>query len=617
MLAIDRYYCLTGVSMSKRKSNKTNDNPKWWDELLVKTRITHSFILHFNTTDYASPEAPIWLPSYLAKKLSQCEVVAIYSLDHGITFSLESMKQKALEILGIANLDRRGTDPSLDTLRLVSAVPTADEQELPRSPVDALSLLDRLLRAHRPQGDGDGDNPPPMVSVIIERAELIVPDADLATMSTDDRTTLATIARWGTDSEIEKAGNPVILVVGALADLHKELRAARNRFEVIEVPLPDSDARYRYVERYISERGRFELDDDLTIETVAAATAGLSLVQVEDVLLRAEGIGVLTNDLIWERKQNIIKATFGDVLEILDPRFGFADIGGFEYIKEFFLRNVIRPIRDGRKNRVPMGVLMTGPAGTGKSIMAEAVAREAGINAARLRIGGQITSRWQGEGERNLEKALHAISSLAPAIVFIDEIDQAVRRGDDDRGSNQQDQRIFQRLLEFMADTSHRGEIVFLATTNRPDLMDAALRRPGRFDKKIPFLISSRDERRAIFEVKAHRYLGQEVEVSEEILDNTEGWTGAEIEAAVVKTAEIVEDENAEPTWALSQAVQRLSPSTADVQLMTLLAVAECNDRDLLPPKYREMLDDRAALTDKVKAAREDEGQLGRRRVNL
>ena len=259
---------------------------------------------------------------------------------------------------------------------------------------------------------------------------------------------------------------------------------------------------------------------------------------------------------------------------------------------------------------------MTGPAGTGKSIMAEAVAKEAGINAVRLRIGGQIASRWQGEGERNLEKALRAIVGLAPTIVFIEEIDQAMKRGSDG-DSNQQDQRIFQRLLEFMADTSHRGEIVFLATTNRPDLMDAALRRPGRFDKKVPFLISSRDERDAIFRVMARRYLGQEVEAPDEVLDSTEGWTGAEIEATVVKAAEIVEDENVEATWALSQATQRLSPSTADIQLMTLLAVAECNDRDLLPPRYREMLDDRAALADKVKAAREDEGQLGRRRINL
>ena len=601
-------------SKGKGKSNGTKSDPRWWNELLVKTRIAHSFILHFNTTDYASPESPTRLPTYLAKKLDQCEIVAVYSLDRGITFPLEPMRQKTLEILGLANKSRGNDDSTLDALRLVGATPAADDQALPRSPVDALPLLDKLLRIPRFQEDGDGL--PPMVAVIIERAELVVPDADLAMMSLEDRTTLATIVRWGTDSEIEKAGNPVILIVGTLADLHNELRAARNRFEAIGVPLPDFDARRRFIERYMNERKQFVLDDGLVIEAVANTTAGLSLVQVEDILLRAEGVGVLTSDLVWDRKQGVIKAVFGEVLEILDSRLGFDDIGGFEYVKEFFLRNVIRPIREGRKSRVPMGVLMTGPAGTGKSIMAEAVAKEAGVNVVRLRIGGQIASRWPGEGERNLEKALRAIASLAPAIVLIDEIDQAVRRGVDG-DTSLQDQRIFQRLLEFMGDTSHRGEIVFLAATNRPDLMDPALRRPGRFDKKIPFLISDRGERGAIFKVMARRYLGEEMEVPDEVLDSTEGWTGAEIEAAVVKAAEIVEDENVKLTWALSQAVQRLSPSTADIKLMTLLAVAECNDRDLLPPKYREMLDDRAALADKVKAARQDEEQLGRRGVNL
>jgi len=327
------------------------------------------------------------------------------------------MRQKTLEILGLANKGQGNDDPTLDALRLVGATSATDDQALPCSPVDALPLLDRLLRIPRLQGDSDA--PPPMVAVIIDRAELIVPDADLATMNLEDRRALATIVRWGTDSEIEKAGNPVILIVGTLADLHKELRVARSRFEAIEVPLPDFDARRRFIERYMNERRQFVLDDGLTVEAVANTTAGLSLVQVEDILLQAEGVGVLTSDLVWDRKQSVIKAAFSDVLEILDPRLGFDDIGGFEYVKEFFLRNVIRPIREGRKSRVPMGVLMTGPAGTGKSIMAEAVAKEAGVNVVRLRIGGQIASRWQGEGERNLEKALRAIASLAPAIVFI------------------------------------------------------------------------------------------------------------------------------------------------------------------------------------------------------
>jgi len=197
---------------------------------------------------------------------------------------------------------------------------------------------------------------------------------------------------------------------------------------------------------------------------------------------------------------------------------------------------------------------------------------------------------------------------------FIDEVDQAISRGGN-AGGSQQDQHIFQRLLEWMSDTGHRGRAVVLAATNRPDLMDAALRRPGRFDKKIPFLIPDEEERQAIFAVMCRRYGLQVERIPETCVAATDGWTGAEIEAAVVKTVELVEDEALEPAEALAQAVQRIRPSTADIEFMTLLAIAECNDLDLLPPKYRGLLDDRQTLQQRLEATRPAEARRGRREL--
>jgi SpoVK/Ycf46/Vps4 family AAA+-type ATPase len=575
--------------------------------------VAHAFILHFNVGDYVSPEASFSPVVYLEKLLASRQVVAVYSRDRGIIFPTESMRKKALQLLGLAKPENqpKQTNAALAALQSIGAAPAStDDQELPRSPAAALPLLDKLLRATNDDGK--------LSAVIIEQAELIVPDGPLATMSPDDRTALATISRWGRDPEIVAAGNPIFLVTGNIAALHGDLRAASNRYEAIEIPLPDTEARRRYIERYLAARP-VALAEGLTVETVANATAGLSLLHVEDILLRAEATGCLTGALIWERKQDIIRSEFGDVLEIMEPRLGFADVGGLAHVKRFFERSVIRPIHEGRRARVPMGVLLTGPAGTGKSIMAEAVAKEAGVNAVRLRIGGQIASMWQGQGERNLDKALRAIQGLAPTVVFIDEIDQAVQRGNG-AGGNQQDQRIFQRLLEFMSDTQHRGEIVFLAATNRPDLMDAALRRPGRFDKKIPFLVPDPVDREKIIQVMARRYRLIEndwtLEIKPDLLDRTEGWTGAELEAAVVKAVELVEDETLHPFTALSAAVRRLSPATADIELMTYLAVQECNDQDLLPPDYREMLRDRKALEEKTRSLVEKaEPSRGRREL--
>jgi len=574
----------------------SDGRPAWVSRLLelYQAGVAHAFIVHFNTGDYVSAASPVPVAAYLAQLVAGRQIVVSYSRDRGIAFLTETMQQKALRLLGVSGPGEE--NDVLAALRAVGAASPNGAGELPRAPADALPLLDRLLRVARVDGDERA------IAVIVERAELVLPDADLSAMSPDDRTALATVSRWGADPQIVAAGNPIFLVVRSLGALHRELRAASSRFESISVPLPDTPARQAFIARYLQERAPLALAEGLTVSGVATATAGLSLLHVEDILLRAASVGELNEALVWERKQDIVRTEFGDVLEIVRPRLGFDDIGGLESVKAFFRRSVIRPLREGRRNRAPMGILMSGPAGTGKSIMSEAVAKEAGVNAVRLRIGGQIASKWQGEGERNLDKALRAIEGLAPSIVFIDEIDQAMRRGDGTGGS-QQDQRIFQRLLEWMSDGAHRGQVVMLAATNRPDLMDAALRRPGRFDKKIPLLVPDEAERRSIFAVLARRYLGQVVEVEDGVLAASEGWTGAEIEAAVVKAVELVDDEELSLAEAIAQAVQRLSPSTASIEFMTMLAVQECNDRDLLPPRYQALLDNRRALQEKVQQA--------------
>jgi transitional endoplasmic reticulum ATPase len=583
------------------------NTPKWSQTLQERFEngIAHCFILHFNVRDYALPSASLSCLAYLKSVLpgKAGRIVATFSRDRGIEFATESMKQKALKILGLgAAAQGAGQNPALQALQSLNLAPQAGQaaNDFPSSPVEALPLLGRLLASSEP------------VAVVIDRAELVSPDAPLSQMAEADRVVLATLLRWGSDPEIMAAANLVVLLAGNLSSLHSELRATSARYEGIEVPLPGQAERKAFIERFLAARP-VRLARGLTVDMVANATAGLSLMNVEDVLLRAEGLGELTGALVWDRKRDIIRGEFGEVLEVFEPRLGFDDIGGLGRVKDFFTRSVIRPMQEGRRRRVPMGVLMTGPAGTGKSVMAEAVAFEAGINAVRLRIGGQIASKWQGEGEKNLRRALIAIEALAPTIVFIDEIDQAVKRGDGGSGS-QQDNRIFQMLLEFMSDTKHRGEVVFLAAANRPDLMDAALRRPGRFDKKVPFLIPDYEERAAIFEVMGRRYLEGTFYASDQALAATDGWTGAEIEAAVVKAAELVEDEPGLNGFeAINEAVKRLSPSTADIQFMTMLAIRECNDRDLLPERYQEMLDDREQLEQVVEQAEKRDFERVRR----
>ena len=576
--------------MAKKSDTPT---PAWVQELTSKygSGVAHAFLLHFNVHDYVVPGAS--MRTYLAKMLANREIVAFYNRADGITFATPSMREKFMDLLAL----KKTTDPALAAL---AAVQGNQEQELPKAPSAALPLLVKLLKLGNPDDK--------LAAVIIEHAETIVPAADVAMMSAEDRTLLVLIEQLGRDPEIMRSGNPVILLTSNLSDLHMAIRSASSKFEAIRVPLPDRRARLEFIGQYREKNQKTVWEP--TPEQLANATAGLSLIHIEDIFLRAEQDGKLTWDLVRERKQDIVASEFGEVLEILEPRFGFEMIGGLDHVKRFFQDSVINPMRTGNLKRVPMGILLTGPAGTGKTAVAEAVAFEAKVMCFILNPA-KIFGKYVGDTERNLDRALNAIDASEQAIVFVDEMDQSVSRGSS--GDSGVSNRFFKRLMEFMSDTGHRGRIVFLAATNRPDLMDAALRRPGRFDKKIPFLIPDEVERKAIFEVMARKYGLQIQDVPASCIKATDGWTGAEIELVTVKAVEVMEDEGKSPEDALEYATTVISPSTADVEFMTLLAVRECNDKTLLPPQYQKLIDQREELEKQIKEKAPE--QRGRREL--
>lgn len=585
--------------------------PAWMQNLvgMYKSAQAHAFILHFNVRDYAVNTTP--LTEYLFSVFAKKKVLLRYNLAEGITFALPSMRD---DFDRYTDNGSAGADPTASTLAAMglASAPTnapADKPQLPKAPAQALALLETLLQKGV-DVDDETNSLNGQAIVILEFAETVCPTADVSIMSPADRQVLVTLERWGADKRIADTGNIILLITENVNDLHPALRRAASKFEQIEIPMPDYNARRDFIRAEIQSR-ELELETGLTEDSFAAETAMLNRIHIEDICLRGvENDNIITRDLIRQRKDTIIAGEFGEVIEMLDPVFGFDDIGGLEHVKDFFNRSVIRPIREQRYNRVPMGVLMTGPAGTGKTIMARAVAKESGINCVLLNPA-KIFGQFVGNTERNLDRALRAIQAMSPVLVFIDEIDQSVSRGGG--GDSGVSNRVFKRLLEFMSDTTHRGKVVFLAATNRPDMIDAALRRPGRFDKKIPFLVPDATERANILHVMAKRYgLGEfKLKANSAALTQTENWTGAELEAATVKAVELMEDEDLGPQEALTEALKRFRPSTADIEYMTLIAVRECNDTDLLPPKYKVQMQDRNALEQKI-AALEPKGRSAR-----
>lgn len=563
--------------------SKTSEEtaPAWVEELKAKyaSGVSHAFLLHGAIDDYAVPG--VRMSHYLSKLWSKRSIVCFYNRADGIRFALPSMREQFMSLLG---LDQQAADPGLAALASVTGINDQD-QDLPKSPSAALPLLIRLLK----MGSGD-DN---LAACIIEQAQTIIPDASLAMMSPEDRTLLVLLQQLGRDPEIEASGNPIILLAPDLTELHPAIRAASSKYEAIHVPLPDREIRLSAVNKYMEKYG--EIKYEMTAEQIAGMTAGLSLIHLEDLFLRSAAEGTLSQKLVRERKQDIIASEF-EVLESIEPRFGFEMIGGLDAVKSSFKRWIIDPVRAGKSKLVPMGVLLVGPPGTGKTAIAEAVAFEAGFNCVNLNLA-RIFGKWVGESEKSMERALNGILSMQPVLVLIDEADQTISRSSGDGGVSG---RIFRRLLTFMGESEHRGKVVFLACTNRPDLMDAALRRPGRFDKSVPLLLPEPEERRAILEVMGRKYGLEMTEVPDEAVLKTEGWTGAELEMTTVKALELVEYDGKDPDEAIVLAVRSIRPSTADLAFMTALALRETNDKDLLPKKYWAMWQDRDALAKRI-----------------
>ena len=130
-----------------------------------------------------------------------------------------------------------------------------------------------------------------------------------------------------------------------------------------------------------------------------------------------------------------------------------------------------------------MGMLFVGPMGTGKTYIAEAFAGESGLTCIKLK---NFREKWVGSTESNFEKILQVVKGLGNVLFIIDEADRSLSSGGGDGGV---DSRVIAKLKEFMSDTTHRGRIVVVMMTNRPDKIDIDLKRPGRLDNKIPFFL--------------------------------------------------------------------------------------------------------------------------------
>jgi transitional endoplasmic reticulum ATPase len=175
----------------------------------------------------------------------------------------------------------------------------------------------------------------------------------------------------------------------------------------------------------------------------------------------------------------------------------------------------------------PKGVLMHGPPGTGKTLLAKAVANESDAHFIAIQ-GPEIMSKYVGGSEERLREFFEEAEENAPSIVFIDEIDAIAPKREEVSGETER--RVVAQLLTLMDGLKTRGQVVVIGATNRPDALDAALRRPGRFDREIEIGVPDKDGRQEVLEIHTRGMpLDEKVDL-DEIADTTHGFVGADLE---------------------------------------------------------------------------------------
>ncbi|NHW24202.1 MAG: CDC48 family AAA ATPase [Archaeoglobales archaeon] len=256
------------------------------------------------------------------------------------------------------------------------------------------------------------------------------------------------------------------------------------------------------------------------------------------------------------------------------PKVSWDDVGGLEDVKREIIEAVEWPLKFPEKFKKfgikpPKGILLFGPPGTGKTLIAKAVANETEANFISVK-GGELLSKWLGESEKAVRKIFRKARQVAPCIVFFDEIDAIAQMRGIDEGSRAVERVLNQILIEMDGLEELHG-VVVIGATNRPDILDPALLRPGRFDRLVYVRPPDRKSRLAIFRIHTKNMpLAEDVDL-EELADMTEGYVGADIEAICREAVMLAlrEDQSAEKVEMrhFLEALKKVKPSVNESML--------------------------------------------------
>jgi ATPase family associated with various cellular activities (AAA) len=542
--------------------------PLWAQKIiaLYESRAVNQFILHGNVDDrvYLPLGGSASLGSIrdflLQVLLPQFDLILSYDLGNGMRV------EKGAEIFS----------------RWTGA---AELPELPRQPRQAIEFLTRYFRYLA--NLARLGKPSQQVACYVPACHLIAPA--LPGALNYDVNALALLFRdWATDDLLGQHSLVTCLFTDSLNDLHP-LIARNPRAGTIQITQPSAreiQAILALIEPDYPKALR-EFKGNLSI--LADQLVGASVNSIEELLRLKEyaNVAIQLDDLVLLKK-SLVEKDCDNLIEFIESNRKLDDLHGHDKLKDWLRQDVVL-WRESRLQALPMGYLICGPVGAGKTFLVECLAGDAGIPVVNIK---NFRDKWVGSTEGNLEKIFRLLHALGRCFVFIDEADQTLGKRDSGASDAGLSGRIYSMIAREMSVGENRGKIIWVLASSRPDLIEADLKRPGRIDVKIPvFPAATRAEGFELLRVLCRR---NSVPIDEEDFRPIEKlvpeWlTPGAAESLAVKTLRTVLTGKVRPGEALRRCLLDYRPPVSrDVmEAQIRLAVNEASDWAFVPPEFR------------------------------
>ena len=383
-----------------------------------------------------------------------------------------------------------------------------------------------------------------------------------------------------------------VLIVDQLADLHP-LLVMHPRVSKARIAMPDATTlELALAQLRIEHPAAF--DPEQGDREAAQALTGVSLSALQSLVRERAHEGRRMGSQDWSAvKKSLIETEAGDLIEFIESRRSLEDYHAQAALKTW-LRQDMQLWQQGDLRALPMGYLLCGPVGTGKTYLVECLAGEAGVPVVKLK---NFRDRWVGSSEGNLEKIFRLIRALGRCMVFVDEADQTLGKRDGGSSDSGLSGRLYSMLAQEMSNGANRGRVMWLLASSRPDLIEVDLKRPGRVDVKIPLLpTTSVEESAGLLRALLKRF---EIDLAVEALASLPLpllLTPGAAEALAVKVYRQSRTQSQSPLDALRASLDGYqAPVPADVlRFQMRIAIREATDMAFVPPSLRALGDEAA-----------------------